>query len=159
MTDTLKFICGQCTHLNSQQLDFIPLQFERHREIVARDLRELVSAAASESEKSVVVLAGGVLEAILYTLIAGQVEYIAERRGTFEFNPDHSLQNYINIFNRWLSGLLPTAALSDSVVEYRDLVHFNRELNSPPGFCAMAAREMLLTVDALLGALSEFAAR
>jgi len=158
MTDTLRSICDQCTHLSSPQLGFVPSELRRHREILERDLRELLSAAASESEKSVVVLAGGILEGILYTLIAGQADYIAQRRGSFEFNPDHSLQNYVSIFNRWLKDLMPMAILPDSVVYYRDLIHINRELNSQPGICFTAAREMLRMVDALLGALCEFAA-
>lgn len=157
MTDTLKSICDQCAHLKNPQFDFIPTNFERHREILTRDLGELVSAAAAENEKSVVILAGGILEAILYSFIQGQSEYIAERRGTFEFNPDHSLQNYLSIFNRWLNHLTPSVVLPDSVVYYRDLVHINHEINSQPGVCTSASREMLRILDALMGGLSELA--
>lgn len=158
MTDTLKSICDQCAHLKNPQLDFIPSDFARHREILTRDLRELMSAAAAENEKTVVILAGGILEAILYSFIQCQSEYIAERRGTFEFNPDHSLQNYLNIFNRWLNHLMPGVVLPDSVVDYRDLVHINREINSQPGACTGASREMLRIIDGLLGGLSELIA-
>jgi len=155
MTDTLKSICEQCTHLNNPQLDFIPAELERCREILARDLRELVSAAAGENEKSVAVLAGIVLEGTLYTLIKWQSGYIAERRGTFEFNPGHSLRNFVEIFNRWLNDLTPTVTLPDSVVYYRDLVHINQELKGEPSICATASREMLRILDLLLGVLSE----
>jgi hypothetical protein len=159
MTDTLKSICDQCTHLKNPQLDFIPSDFARHREILTRDLRELTSAAAAENEKTVVILAGGILEGILYSFIQGQTAYIRERRGAFEFNPDHSLQNYVNIFNRWLNHLTPSVLLPDSVVYYRDLVHINQEINSQPDVCAGASREMLRILDALLGALAELAVR
>lgn len=155
MTDTLKSICDQCAYLNNPQLDFIPIDFSRHREILRRDLRELTSVAGAENEKSVVILAGAILEAILYSFIQGQSEYIAERRGTFKFNPDHSLQNYLSIFNRWLNHLTPSVVLPDSVVYYRDLVHINNEINSRPGVCTNASREMLRILDALLGGLSE----
>jgi len=155
MTDTLKSICDQCVHLKNPQLDFIPSDFARHREILTRDLRELTSAAACENEKTVVILAGGILEGILYSFIQGQSAYISERRGTFEFKPDHSLQNYLNIFNRWLNHLVPSVVLPDSVVYYRDLVHINHEINSQPGVCTGASREMLRILDALLGGLSE----
>jgi len=158
MTDTLKSICDQCTHLKNPQLDFVPSDFARHRQILARDLRELLSAAAAESEKSVVVLGGSILEAILYTFIRGQSEYIAERRGTFEFNPDHSLQNYVSIFNKWLNHLMPGVLLPDAVVNYRDLMHINREINSQPGICTSASREMLRILNTLLGGLSELVA-
>jgi len=158
MTDTLKSICDQCPHLKNPQFDFIPTNFVRHREILARDLRELISAAVAENEKSVVILAGGILEAILYSFIQGQSEYIAARRGTFEFNPDHSLQNYVNIFNRWLNHLTPSVVLPDSVVYYRDLVHMNHEINSQLGVCTLASREMLRILDSLLGGLSELVA-
>jgi hypothetical protein len=157
MTDTLKSICDQCAHLKNPQLDFIPSHFARHREILIRDLRELASAAAAENEKTVVVMAGGIIEGVLYSVIQGQSSYIEERRGTFEFNPDHSLQNCVNIFNRWLNHLAPGVVLPDSVVYYRDLVHINHELSSQPGVCTGASREMLLILNALLGGLSELA--
>jgi hypothetical protein len=67
MPDTLRSICEQCTNLNNPQLDFV--SDERHREIISQDLRELIAAASAEPErhKSVVILAGGLLEAILYS--------------------------------------------------------------------------------------------
>jgi hypothetical protein len=103
MTDTLKSICEQCTQLKNPQLDFIHADFGRHREILSRDLGELVSAAMAENEKSVVVLAGITLEGILYTLIQCHSAYITERRGEeFVLRPDHSLRNYVDIYNRWL---------------------------------------------------------
>ena len=105
MTDTLKSICEQCTHLSNPQLDFTPPDSPRRREILARDLQELIAAAATEREKSVVLLAGSVLEGILHSLIQSHQDYIAERRGTFNFNPTGDLQTYVNIFNRWLSDL------------------------------------------------------
>jgi len=157
MTDTLKSICDQCTHLQNPRLDFVPSDLERERGILTRDLRELVSAAAAESEKTVAVLAGSILEGVLYSFIKSQSAYIEGRRGTFEFNPDHSLQNYVSIYNRWLSHLTPNVALPDSVVYYRDLVHMNREISSPPGSCAAASRDMLRILDSLLGALAELA--
>ena len=155
MADTLKSTCDQCTHLNSARLDFIPLDLARNRQLILRDLQELVSAAANEQEKTVVVLAGSILEAVLYTFINAQAQYIAERRGTFEFDPNQSLQNYVSIFNRWFSDVFPNAVIPDVMVRYRDLVHFNRELASPPGVCYAASREMLRLLDVLLGEFSE----
>jgi hypothetical protein len=157
MTDTLRSICERSTHLSNPRLDFIPAELGRCREILARDLHELVLAAATENAKSVVLLAGSVLEGALYALVKAQSTYIAERRGTFEFNPAHSLRNYVEIFNRWLNDLLPTVTLPDSVVYYRDLVHINRELNSPLGICTTAAAEMMRILDTLFEALSTFA--
>jgi hypothetical protein len=155
MTDTLKSICDQCAHLKNPRIDFLPDGFTRHREILARDLGELVSAATAENEKSVVLLSGSILEAILYSFIQGQTDYIAERRGTFAFNPDHSLENYVSIFNRWLRHLMPRVILPDSVVHYRDLVHINREINSQPTICTSASREMLRVLETLLSGLSD----
>ena len=157
MTDTLKSICEQCTHLNKPQLDFIPAEFVRHREAILRDLTELVSAASEEREKTVVILAGSILEAILYTFLRGQEAYIAKRRGTFTFDPNQSLESYVSIFNRWFRDVLPNVILPDFVVDYRDLVHINRELNSPPDICSRASRDMLRILDVLLEELSQFA--
>ncbi len=157
MTDTLKSICEQCTRLNNPQLDFIPAEFTRHREVILRDLGELVSAASEEHEKTVVILGGCILEAVLYSFLQGQEAYIADRRGTFTFDPNEGLKNYLSIFNRWFRDVLPNVILPDHAVDYRNLVHFNRELMSPPGICAGAARDILRILNGLLGELSEFA--
>jgi len=157
MTDTLKSICDQCSHLRNPRLDFIPPELTLHRKILYRDLRELVSAAEAENEKSVVILGGSILEAVLYVFIQCQTGYIVELRGAFEFNPDQSLKNYLDIFNRWLSRLLPSVVLPDYLVSYRDLVHINREISSRADICASASREMLRILDALLEGLSELA--
>lgn len=158
MADTLKSICAQCTHLNNPQLEFVSDRQRRLRDILLRDLNELAGAAASELEKVVVILCGVILEAILYGFIEGQSHYIAARRGEFEFDPERGLEDYKNIFNRWFRDSMPNARLPDSVVGYRDLVHVNRELNSPSDVCGRAAREMLRLLDALLEELSAFTA-
>ncbi|MGB7621954.1 MAG: hypothetical protein WBN92_06350 [Terriglobia bacterium] len=155
MTDTLKFICEQCIHLHNPQLEFIPAQFPRYREIILRDLRELVSAASTELEKTVVILAGSILEAILYGFIQGQEEFIAGRRGTFTLNPKHGLQGFVNIFNRYFGNVYPGVQLPDIVVNYRDLIHFNNEINNVPDICVRGSREMLRILNNLIGELSQ----
>lgn len=157
MTDTLKSICEQCTHLHNPQLNFISVDLIRQREIIIRDIRELVSAASVELDKTVVVLAGCILESVLYSFLQGQKDYIAQRRGSFTFNPDQGLENYVNIFNRWFSDILPNTILPDLVIEYRNLIHINREVSSPPEICALASREMLRRLNVLMGELSMFA--
>jgi hypothetical protein len=147
MTDTLKSICEQCTNLHDPQLEFIPEESRRQKDIILRDLKELLSAAALEQEKTVVVLAGGLFEAILYSFIQAQRNYIAARRGSFTFDPDQSLDNYVSIFNRWFSD---TFSIPDSIVGYRDIVHLNRELQHPSDVCPRAAREMLRLLDSLI---------
>jgi hypothetical protein len=154
MTDTLKSICEQYTHLNNPQLDFIP--DKRQREIILRDLKELVSAASAELEKTVVILAGSLLEAILYSFLHSQESFIAQRRGTFAFPAEAKLQNYVDIFNRWLSVLLPNVDLPNVVVDYRNLVHIENELAFPPDICERASRESLAVLNTLLGELSQF---
>jgi hypothetical protein len=153
MTDTLKSICEQCAHLHNPQLEFIPQQSQRQREILVRDLRELVSTAALEQEKSVILLAGSLFESVLYCFVQAQSAYIAVRRGSFTFNPDHSLTNYVEIFNRWFS---PLFTIPDIVVDYRHFVHINRELEYGPEVCRNAAGEMLRLLNALLGKLGEY---
>jgi hypothetical protein len=125
--------------------------------VILRDLADLVSAASEEREKTVVVPAGSILEAILYSFIQSQEAYITVRRGAFRFDPNQSLENYVSIFNRWFRDILPNAVLPRLVMGYRDLVHLDRELTSPPDICARASRHMLRTLDALLGELSQFA--
>jgi hypothetical protein len=158
MIDTLRSICEQCIHLNDPKLDFIPAGSTRHRQIILRDLKELISATSSGLEKAVLVLSGSILEAVLYGFIQAQEPYIAAKRGTFKFDPNQGLEEYKNIFNRWFGDVLPNGLLPDIVVEYRNLVHVNRELNSSPDICALASRDMMRVVDALLGDLAQFPA-
>jgi hypothetical protein len=114
-----------------------------------------VSAAAAGQEKTVTVLAGGIFESVLYSFIQGQIEYIAVRRGgSFTFDPDGNLDNYISIFNRWFSEVF---TIPDIVVQYRNFVHINQELQYPSDTCQIAAPEMLRLLDALLGKLTEYA--
>jgi hypothetical protein len=152
MTDTLKSICEQCIHLHNPQLDFIPEEFYRQREIILRDLQELASASSLELEKTVIMLAGGLFEALLYCFIQAQNDYIIARRGSFTFDPEKGLGNFVSTFNTWFSDVL---TIPDTVVGYRDMVHINRELKFPPDICPRAAREMLRLLDSLLGKLSE----
>ena len=157
MTDTLRSICEQSTYLNNPRLDFIPDSLPRHKEIILRDLRELVSVASGEHEKAVVVLAGSILETVLCSFLKVREAQITALRGEeFTFPPKPGLQDYLNIFNKWFRNEFPSLQLRDDIVDYRHLVHFNRELESPPGECGRAARMLLRTVDALLGELAQF---
>jgi hypothetical protein len=155
MTDTLKSICEQCVHLRNPQLDFILSTSKRQRDIIERDLRELVSAASHELEKAVVILAGGLFESALYSFIQAQSGYLALRRPGFQFRPDYGLPDFVNTFNRWFSAI---HRIPGVVVEYRDLVHINRELQQPVDFCRKAAEDMLVRLDALLGKLRGYPA-
>jgi hypothetical protein len=157
MADTLRSICEQCPHLSNPRLDFIPDNLAWQKEIISRDLRELVSVAAGDHEKAVVLLAGSVLEALLYSFLKAQEAQIAARRGRFAFDPEQDLQNYLRIFNRWCRNQFPNFELPDLLVHYRNLIHFNQEVESPPGECAKAARALLRAVDALLGEMARFA--
>jgi hypothetical protein len=101
-------------------------------------------------------LAGSVLEAILFSFLQGQETQIAARRGRFKFDPDQNLQNYLDIFNKWFGRDFPNLELPDILVDYRNLVHFNRELNLPPDECRKAALTLLRTLDALIGELAAY---
>src|SRR5258707_6912563 len=132
MTDPLKSICEQCPQLNTPQLDFIPPELLRHREIIRRDLRELIFAASNELQRSVVLLASSLLQAVLFSFLSGQESYIAAIRGPgFVFDPNMSLQNYKEIFNRFFGRAIPGSDLPDLIVDYRDSVHINKELALP----------------------------
>jgi hypothetical protein len=119
-----------------------------------RDIGELVSAAYQEHEKTVIILAGCIFESVLYCFIQLQTDFIAVRRGlAFAFNPEDSLNNYVGVFNRYFSDL---GEIPDLVVEYRNIVHLNRELNYPPEVCQTAALNMLALLDVLLQSLSKY---
>jgi hypothetical protein len=159
MTDTLRSTCEQCPRLSAPQLNFLPAAATRHRDIISRDLNELLAAAFAEHPKSVVLLAGSLLESILFAFLGGQEAYIAAIRGSaFAFDPNMSLQNYKEIFNRYFPRAIPGAALPDVVVLYRDMTHINRELALPDDICVRASQELLRTLDKLLGDLSAFTA-
>ena len=158
MTDTLRSICGQCARLSNPRLDFISDELRRHKEIILRDLAELVSSASAELKKSVVSLAGSILEAVLFGFLKGQESYISARRGAeFAVDPQESLRTYVNVFNRYFSGQFPKDLLPDFVVSYRDLIHVSREVASSPEICHEASRNMLRVLDTLLGELNQAA--
>jgi hypothetical protein len=120
-------------------------------------LRELVAVASEEHEKACVVLGGSILEAILFSFLQRQEERITERRGLkYTFDPNQDLQNYLDIFNKWFGRDFPTLRLPDILVDYRNLVHFNRELSVPPDECKKAAVTLLRTLDALIGELDTY---
>jgi hypothetical protein len=96
------------------------------------------------------------MESVLFTFIQTNQAVIVARRGRFTFDPEHSLQNYLSIFNRWFRREFPNLELADLIVEHRDLVHFNREVNLPVGQCRRAAVALLRTLDALLRELNSF---
>jgi hypothetical protein len=152
----LRSICGQSTHLNDPRLDFIPAKLTRHKEIILSDLRELVSVASNEHEKACVVLAGSILEAVLFTFLEVHETETAFRRGSFTFDPNQSLQNYLDIFNKWFGADIPKLQLSNLLVHYRNLVHFNQELSSPMDERGKAAREPLRNLDSLIGELDAY---
>jgi hypothetical protein len=158
MTDTLKSISEQCLNLNAPPLDFIPAAATRNVEIIRRDLAELVTAGSLELPKSVVLLAGSLIEAVLYCFLSGQETYIAAIRGSeILFDPNMSLQNYKEIFNRYFRRAIPGSDLPDFIVLYRDTTHIDRELALPEDTCARAARELLRVLNKLLGDLATFA--
>lgn len=153
MADTLKSTCEQCIHLSQPRLEFIPQNLQREREIIQRDLNELVSAATLGNEKTVVILAGTLFESVLFLFIQAQSTNIADRRGSFTFDPEHSLDNFVRIFNRWFGHLL---ILPDAIIDYRNIVHINHELQQPVDICRGAAAEMLRFLDALLASLPDY---
>jgi hypothetical protein len=105
----------------------------------------------------VTILAGCILESVLYTFISGQIAFINARRPTqFQFNREQGLDNFISIFNRYFRDVLPNASVPDIIIGYRDLVHINRELAFTQNICSRASRDMLRLLDNLLGELSQF---
>lgn len=159
MTDTLKSICEQCSQLSTSQLDFIPADPARHKEIIRRDLRELVIAASNELDRAVVLLAGSLAESILFSFLTGQKSYIELISGReFAFPPKMSLQNCKQVFNAYFGGAIPGSKLPDIVVDYRNTIHINQELVFPEDISSRASRESLRILDKLLSDLASFAA-
>jgi hypothetical protein len=161
MTDTLKSLCEECRHINNPCLDFVPDGLLRYKEIILRDLAELVLAASNESEKSVVALAGSVLEAVLFVFLKTQeVPYLKGRRGAeFKLRPEWRLRKLVQIFKKDFVVVLPSFPrdlLADEVVSQRNLIHAGQEAKFTGDACRLAARTMLRTLDALLGALAAF---
>jgi hypothetical protein len=155
MIDTLKSICDQCAHLRDPQIEFVPVESQRQREIILRDLRELVTAASNEQERSVVLLAGSLFETVLYSFIQVNTEFISARRGVeFKFNPEHDLGNFVSIFNKYFSNRSP---IPDVIVEYRNTIHVNRELQYDEEVCPRAARDLLRQLNVLMGTLEGYA--
>ena len=145
MADTLESICARCSNLSSPRLDFIPESLNRERRIIVRDLRELVSAARMNHEKTAVILAGSVFESLLYVFL--------QRPGPFTFRREQSLGEFAAIFGKYFRDV---ATIPDFVVEYRNLSHINRELGYPEisDICRHAAPDMLRQLNLFIGRLA-----
>jgi hypothetical protein len=165
MTDTLRSICEQCTHLNNPRLDFIPSQLTRHKEIILltrhkeiilRDLRELVSVASNEHEKACLILAGSILKAILFTFLLWQEPQVAALKPGFTFDQTRGLRYYLRIFDECFRKDFPKLQLTNEHASYRDFVHINRELRAQPDECRNAALTLLRTLDGLIGELAAY---
>jgi hypothetical protein len=116
----------------------------RHREIIRRDLRELVIAASHELDRAVVLLAGSLAESILFSFLTGQKSYIELMSGgEFAFPPKMSLQNCKEVFNAHFGRAILGSKLPDLVVDYRNTIHINQELVLPEGISSRASRESL----------------
>jgi hypothetical protein len=95
MTDTLKSICERCTYLSNPSLNFIPDEFSPNREIIRRDISQLLIAASAESDKAVILPAGSLLEAVLYSFLKSQESFISQRKGgIFTLNLEEGLQYF-----------------------------------------------------------------
>jgi len=160
MTDTLWSIYERCPRLQEPLLDFIPDELLQFRELIRRDLRELGAAASAQLEKTVAVLAGSVVEAVLYCFLQSQKEYLsAQINKEFSVDPRRQgLPELVGVFNRFFAHRF--FKIPDIAITSRDLIHASREaleLSREPDVRGRAAREMLPLLDTLLSRFAEFA--
>jgi hypothetical protein len=159
MTDTLWSIYERCPRLQEPLLDFIPDELLQFKQLIRRDLRELGAAAAAQLEKTVAMLAGSILEAVLYCFLQGQKEYLSDQiKSEFSVDPlRKGLPDFVSVFNRFFVHRF--FKIPDVAITSRDLIHASREvweLSREPDICGRAAREMLPLLDALLSRFADF---
>jgi hypothetical protein len=82
------------------------------------------------------------------------------RRGAeFKLRPEWRLRKLVQIFKKDFVVVLPSFPqdlLAGEVVSQRNLIHAGQEAKFTGDACRVAARTMLRTLDALLGALAAF---
>lgn len=95
--------------------------------ILRRDLEELVSAVSANLNKSVAMLAGSIMEAVLVDIIGRRPDLAQSYMGKKKFPADASLDKLIEI--AVAESLLDSLAMSlvSSIKDYRDLIHPDRE--------------------------------
>lgn len=160
MTDTLSSIYERCPRLQQPALDFIPDELLEFKQLIRRDLRELGVAASAQLEKAVAVLAGSVVEAILYCFLQSQRKYLSDQiQSEFSVDPRaQGLADFVRVFNRFFAHRF--FRIPDIAITSRDLIHAGREvleLSREPEICGRAAREMLPLLDTLLSRFAGFA--
>ncbi len=106
-------------------LDFVSDQ--ALQAILRRDLEELVSAVSAGLDKSVAMLAGSIMEAVLVDVIDRRPDLAQGYMGKKKFPSDASIDKLVEI--AVAENLLDSLATSlvDSIKDYRDLIHPDRE--------------------------------
>ena len=112
------------------------------RSLLERDYRELQRAFVSQCWKSVIILAGSVLEAVLLDLILSHTD-AARSSGSAPSETDLSRWSLASLIDVAVDlGLASTGMqkLSHPVREYRNLVHPGNEIRNDLAFGAEEAR-------------------
>ena len=126
----------------TEERDFFFVSDSGIRSILERDFSELQRAFASECWKSVIILSGGAIEAILTDLlIANSIKAISSPAAPKQ--PDitkWSLSNLIDVSTDLKLISHGVAKLSHPIREYRNLVHPGLELRKQINFDAREAR-------------------
>lgn len=101
-------------------MDFTFVADARFQKILERDYEELQSLNPQTATKSVIVLAGGIIEGLLFEAL------VASRKWTFE----KACQSYLKdmIFPAMSKGIIKEERITDVVRKYRNLIHPGKEI-------------------------------
>jgi hypothetical protein len=107
-------------------MDFTFVADARFQKILERDYEELQSLNTQTATKSVIVLAGGIIEGLLFEAL------VASRKWTFE----KACQSYLKdmIFPAMSEGIIKEERITDVVRKYRNLIHPGKEIRQKMTF-------------------------
>lgn len=149
----LRYISQSCSWILNGKITFIDeLICPRYRDIVERDMSELIYTLLTNSWKSSLILIGSIFEGLLYCFLKGNEEFLKEVSGNqnYEVRENGRLLYYLRLFRRYF-GIFDLDYLPDFITSYRNIVHPNYEINqSRISISDSAVRQALMLLNRLI---------
>lgn len=111
-----------------EQIDFNFLNEQKIKDIVERDYKELQELASKNTTKSIIVMSGGILEALLIDALvfSKEIDFEEACKGERKNGKKLHLFNLINLAKD--KKIIREDVLSNAIRNYRNLVHAGKEI-------------------------------
>lgn len=111
-----------------EKIDFNFLNDSKIKDIVERDYKELQELAANNTTKSIIIVSGGILEALLIDALvfAKELDFEEACKGERKNGKKLNLLTFINLARD--KKIIREDVLSNAIRNYRNLVHAGKEI-------------------------------